>query len=291
MANSINGLVGEFSQVALKQLVAAVPSFDAWMTNLNPGGTNVGKDITALLPTSSTAANDSAGGFAYQDATSNGVTITFQQRDVFHKFTELQWQNLQANQAAKVWIPNIVGTVINDLAQSGSQLFTPTNYPNFQSSSVAGFSGSAVTHIAQLMSTAKVPYGQRTILALPTAYEPIVNSLYQYQTAGTTEFVSNYRVSRGIFGFDIWEYPLVANMGNGVFALAVGPNSACYAFKPPAPPDDPGVFYSTADDPSSGASIQVRTWHDRDGYYKFGGTAVFGTQKGNVAAAFRIGTG
>src|SRR6185436_11916532 len=207
MANSLSGLNLSVAQESLTQLVTWAPFLDAFMTNISTGD-DAGVSVATRLPTSTVQALNASSGFSFQNATSSAVTVTFEQKHAFHAFTELEWSNTGERMVLNTWLPTQVATLVNDVAVSASILVTAANYSNQVSSSVLGFSGSALFNLGGLMSTAKIPVQGRALIATPDMYASLLNSVSPQYIYGQDTIIKGYR-NAGIAGFTVFEYPVL----------------------------------------------------------------------------------
>lgn len=281
MANSLAGFLSVYAQESLPQLIAASPVLSGFSTDFSAELATGGTSLVTRIPTTTLTANDTeANGYAALAASSSAVTVTLKQRDITHAFSELEWQN--ATQLVATFAPSMIKGLINYVSNDVLSVVTLANYSTTLSSSAAGFSGSAVTKCAQLLSTANVPAEDRTMVILPTLKETLVNSVnsaYYFQPNNTS---TNYA------GFVINEYSNIPTTNN---LVGVAAHKSAIALATRIPSFGGSVDQEVITDPKSGMSIAFRTWHSADdGKWKLAASLIYGYAKGQGSSLVRIVT-
>ena len=283
MANSLGGFLSVYAQEALPQLIAASPVMSSFTTDFSSEVADGGASIVTRLPSTTYTANDTdANGYQALAATSSAVTVTLKQRDITHAFSELEWTSGTENSIYNAFVPAMTKALINYVSNDVLSVVTLANYSTSQSSSLAGFSGSAVTKLSQVLSTANVPNDERTLIIAPTYFEVLrnsVNSAYYFQPNNTE---TNYA------GFKVQEYSNIPTTNNLV-GIAAHKSSIAVATRVPS--YGGAVEQQVMTDPVSGATFAFRQWHSADdGKWKLAATIIYGYAKGNASSLVRIVT-
>jgi len=281
MANSLSGFLSVYAQEALPQLIAASPVLSSFTTDFSAELGNGGSSIVTRIPSTTYTANDTdANGYLALAASASAVTVTLKQRDITHAFSELEWTN--GNQIYSTFVPAMIKGLFNYVSNDVLSVVTLANYSNTLSSSAAGFSGSAVTKLGQLLSTANAPEEDRTIVVLPTLKEALVNSVNQ-------AYFMNPAANTNVYaGFQVQSY---SNMPSTNNLVGIAAHKSAIAVATRIPSFGGQVEQSVITDPNSGLSIAFRTWHSADdGKWKLAASLIYGYAKGNANALYRIVT-
>ncbi len=290
MANSLSGFLQVYANEALPQLIAGSPLLSSFTTDFSSDASAGGSAVVTRLPTSTLTANDtSANGYVAINATSSAVTITMKQRDITHQFSELEWQNGASDKILNTFVPSMVRGLVNIISNDIMSTITVANYATVLSGSAAAFSGSAAIRVAQLMSTANVPTGERSLIILPTYFESLVNSVSPAYSYGNADAVQNYRVMNYAGFSPVVEYSNIPTNGENLTGFGAHKSALAVATRVPAVGNNFPGEVTTVTDPKSGFSVQFRAWHSADdGKFKLAATAVYGFAKGNGAALVRL---
>ena len=279
MANSLAGFLSVYAQESLPQLIAQAPILASFTTDFSSELASGGTSIVTRVPTTTLTANDTdANGYVALAATASSVTVTLKQRDITHAFSELEWQN--SSQLINTFVPSMFKGLINYVANDVCSLVLSSNFASEFTSSAGAFSGSAVTRLAQVLSTANVPAEDRTLVILPTYKETLVNTVNQAYFINPSANTSVYA------GLTIQEYSNIPSTNN---LKGFAAHKSAIAIATRVPSFGPMVEQSVVTDPKSGLSIAFRTWHSADdGKWKLAASLIYGYAKGNGSALVRV---
>jgi hypothetical protein len=290
MANDLSGFLNVYAQESLPQLIANSPLFSSFTTDFSSAVASDGASVITRIPTATLALHDTATGFVAQSASSSAVTVTLKQKDITYDFTELEYTS-DPNRIYNTFVPQMVTSFVDLVAQDVMSEVTVANFANYQSSSVAGYSGSAAFKSAQLLSTAKVPMAGRSLIVLPTVYESLAKDVSPAYNIGNNDTVQNYRIMK-YAGFSVYEYANLPSNSETMIGFACHPSALAIATRLPQTPMNFAGSISNLTDPASGFSVQFREWYSPDnGKYKLAATLIYGYQTGNGSALRRIITG
>lgn len=279
MANSLAGFLSVYAQESLPQLIAASPVLSAFTTDFSGDLATGGTSVVTRIPTTTYTANDTdANGYVALAASSSAVTVTLKQRDITHAFSELEWQNQP--QILNTFVTPMIQGLVNYVSNDVLSVVTAANFTTAQSSSAAGFSGSAVTKLAQVLSTANVPADNRTLIIAPTYMETLTNTVNQAYFINPAANTKNYA------GFNIQEYTNIPTTNN---LVGVAAHKSAIALATRIPSFGGNVEQAVVTDPKSGLSVAFRTWHSADdGKWKLAASLIYGYAKGNGSGLVRI---
>jgi hypothetical protein len=280
MANSLGGgFLAVYAKESLPQLIAQSPLFATFTTDFSGEAADQGTSLVTRIPTTTYTANDTeANGYAALAASASAVTVTLKQRDITHAFSEVEWRNADA--LIKTYAPAMVSALVNYISNDVLSVVTLANYATTLSSSAAGFSGSAVTKLSQLMSTANVPATDRGLIILPTLNETLVNTVNQ------AYFINPNANTKVYADMSINTYTNIPTT-NGLVGLAAHKSAIAVVGRIPAA--GPQVEQTIVTDEKSGFSVAFRSWHSADdGKWKLAATSVYGYAKGNGSALVRV---
>jgi len=279
MSNQLNGFLQAYAMEGLPQLIASAPVLNSFTTDFSADLASGGTSVVTRVPTTTYTANDTdANGYAALAASSSAVTVTLKQRDITHQFSELEWQN--QGQILNTFVTPMIQGLLNYVSNDILSAVTLANFATSLSSSAAGFSGSAVTKLAQLLSTNNVPADNRTLIVAPTYMETLVNSVNQAYFINPSANTKNYA------GFTVQEYTNIPTTNN---LVGVAAHKSAIAVATRIPSFGGSVEQSVITDPKSGLSIAFRQWHSPDdGKWKMAASIIYGYARGNGSSLVRI---
>lgn len=287
MANSLSGFLSVYAQESLPQLIAGCPLLNSFSTDFSADAANGGSSIVTRIPSTSYSLNDTdANGITAVAASSSAVTITLKQRDITHAFSDLEWSSYP--NILQTFVPSMVKALVDGVTADVLSLVTNANYSTAGFTGAATlFSGSNAVKLAQVLSTAKVPAEDRTLVVLPTYFETLVNSISPAYLLGNAEAVQNYRIM-AYAGFNpVVEYASIPNNSENLVGFAAHKSAIAVATRIPAvPPASVESFNMT--DAKSGLTIQFRQAYTDAGRWNLTATLIYGAAKGNAGALKRI---
>lgn len=279
-SNNLAGFLAVYANEGLPQLIAQAPVFNAFTTDFSGDLASGGTSMVTRVPTTTYTANDTAAnGYVALAASSSAVTVTLKQRDVTHAFSELEWQN--SSQLIATFVPSMIKSLVNHVANDVMSGITSANFSTAQVSSVAGFSGSAITKLSQVLSTANCPDEDRSLIILPTLKETMTNTINQAYFMNPDASYVNYA------GFKVSQYSNIPTNSQNLHGIAAHKSAIAIASRIPS--FGGNVEQTVVTDPTSGFSVAFRTWHSADdGAFKLAASVIYGYAKGNGSALVRI---
>ena len=243
-------------------------------------------------------------GWADTAASSSAVTATLKLRDYDIVFNELEWATITPQVLQNTYLPQMVkqlanGIVVDALNNVTSSVFT--NKITVNSSSLFTVTGStnSLQYGATLLSNLEIPEEGRYAIVAPSIHQSLIAGIMPTYIYGDDSAVKKNK-AQSLIDFELMKYARFANatrpqggayVNNSeklVGVLGHEQGLVC-AVRAPQDVNNALVQSSTAVDPSSGLSLQIRWIYDVSlPAWRMAVVSIYGTAAGNTSAIIPI---
>jgi|DEB0MinimDraft_6_1074348.scaffolds.fasta_scaffold00718_14 hypothetical protein len=298
MANTLNNFnLAAIAKDSIDYFGSSFFPVRAFAQNFSDEIAEKGDSVKTRIP-SAIAAKDLSGGFAADDVTNNGVTVTLNKfKGTVFKLTDSEiskagnahWLKDQFMQPA---MEATVGAFMGD----AFALILAASYTNATVKTAVDFNADALADVGVSLSTRKVPKANRHLIAPPSYVGTLMKdlSVVDKGASGDTDPIKENRLLR-LRGFDIHEYEGIPNNGESLGAIAQHPSAMGFAARPVTDPNTvmqgSGAQVVNIVEPKTGLPYQFRMWYERkDGAFYISVGFLYGMAVGQANALQRITT-
>ena len=301
-ANSLNGYLAVYAQESLAQYIADMPKINLFTKNFDTEIANGGLSVTTRISTTQWGSpNDLTQGWATTSASSSAVVATLKLRDYDVAFNELEWATVTPQVLQNTYLPQMVKQLANGIVVDAINNVTTASFTNtitVNSSSMFYVTGStnSVQYAATLLSNLEIPEEERYAIIAPSVHQSLVTGIINTYQYGDDEPVKRNKVQE-LLDFKVMKYARFVNATlpqggakytngtNNLVGLFGHQQGLVAAVRAPQDVNNALVQSSTAVDPTSGLSLQIRWIYDvSKPAWRLAVVSIYGTAAGNTSA-------
>jgi hypothetical protein len=291
--NTLGGVnLAALAERSLDTLVDVLPRLQVFSTDFSADIATAGESVSTRVATQPSSAS-LATGYATnaQNSTTTAKTVTLGAvTGSVLGFNDAEWSKSNIN-LYDIFIKPGINAVANDMIDDALALITSANFSTaaFTGAS-AGFDEDDVADIGKVLTDAKVPKGNRSMVLSTAYYNALLkrDAVKLAYAIGGTEAIRQ-GVIPNISGFQVMEYTDIPSNSENLVGFACSPQGIIIAARSPAVPANfPGEIMDVTE-PDSGFTLQLRKWYSADdGQYYLSMAAMWGVAVGVAGNLKRI---
>ena len=301
--NNLAGFLAVYAQESLDQFIAGMPNVNLFTKNFSSEIAGGGLSVVTRIPSTVWGVpNDLTAGWGSTAANSTAITTTLKLRDYDIVFNELEWATITPTVLTKLYLPSLVKQMANGIVVDAINNVTVAAYTSTvtvtNASSFALTGSNSLQTIATTLSNNEVDEEGRFAIVSPLVYQGLTQNITPTYYFGSDELLTKNKVQE-LLGFSVIKYPRFfgASIPQGgskvtntnIVGIAGNKQGLVLAVRSPVEINNGLVQSSTATDPTSGLSLQVRMLYDASlPGWRLAVVSVFGTSAGNTKAIMPI---